>query len=69
MNKRVLILLAIAILPVCAFAVDGVTLINQSTVMAAGGFPYVISQPGSYKLAGNLMVPSGQNGTKSRSPG
>ena len=62
MNKRVLILLAIAILPVCAFAVDGVTLINQSTVMAAGGFPYVISQPGSYKLAGNLMVPSGQNG-------
>jgi hypothetical protein len=32
-------------------------LINQSTVMAAGGFPYVISQAGSYKLSGNLTVP------------
>ena len=29
-------------IPACAFAVDGVTLINQSTVMPAGGFPYVI---------------------------
>lgn len=39
-----------------AFAVDGVVLINQATVMAAGGFPYVINQPGSYKLSGNLVV-------------
>jgi hypothetical protein len=39
-----------------AFAIDGVTLINQSTVMAAGGFPYVINQTGSYKLSGNLQV-------------
>jgi hypothetical protein len=39
-----------------AFAVDGVVLINQSTVMAAGGFPYKITQPGSYKLSGNLAV-------------
>jgi hypothetical protein len=39
-----------------AFAVDGVVLINQSTVMAAGGFPYKITQPGSYKLSGNLVV-------------
>jgi parallel beta-helix repeat protein len=39
-----------------AFAVDGVALINQATVMAAGGFPYVITQPGSYKLSGNLVV-------------
>jgi hypothetical protein len=31
----------------CLFAVDGVVLINQSTVLAAGGFPYAISQPGS----------------------
>jgi hypothetical protein len=39
-----------------AFAVDGQVLINQSTVMAAGGFPYKITQPGSYKLSGNLVV-------------
>jgi hypothetical protein len=41
--------------------VDGVVLINQSTVVAAG-FPYVISQAGSYKLSGNLQVPTGVNG-------
>jgi hypothetical protein len=40
-----------------AFAVDGQVLINQSTVMAAGGFPYAITQPGSYKLSGNLTPP------------
>jgi hypothetical protein len=39
-----------------SFAVDGVVLINQSTVMAAGGFPYQINNPGSYKLSGNLTV-------------
>jgi len=39
-----------------AFAVDGVVLINQATVTAAGGFPYKITQPGSYRLSGNLMV-------------
>jgi parallel beta-helix repeat protein len=39
-----------------AFAVDGVILINQATVMAAGGFPYKITRPGSYKLSGNLVV-------------
>jgi hypothetical protein len=38
------------------YAVDGVVLINQASVNAAGGFPYVISQPGSYKLAGNLVA-------------
>jgi hypothetical protein len=42
---------------VCAFAVDGVVLINQSTVTAGGGFPYRITQPGSYELSGNLTVP------------
>jgi len=42
--------------PTSSFAVDGVVLINQSTVMAGGGFPYIISQPGSYKLSGNLAA-------------
>jgi nitrous oxidase accessory protein NosD len=45
-----------------AFAVDGVVLINQSTVLAAGGFPYKITQPGSYKLSGNLVVPANVDG-------
>jgi len=31
-------------------------LINQSTVLATGGFPYIISNPGSYKLTGNLTM-------------
>ena len=39
-----------------ALAVDGVVLINQATVTAAGGFPYKITQPGSYRLSGNLVV-------------
>jgi hypothetical protein len=38
-------------------AVDGQVLINSSTVSAAGGFPYHITQPGSYKLSGNLQSP------------
>jgi len=44
------------------FAADGQILINQATVTAAGGFPYVISQPGSYKLSGNLVVPANTDG-------
>jgi hypothetical protein len=50
--------LLFALAPASLLAVDGQVLISQSTVIAAGGFPYVISQPGSYKLAGNLVVPA-----------
>jgi hypothetical protein len=39
-----------------AFAVDGTTLINQASVLSAGGFPYRITQSGSYRLSGNLIV-------------
>jgi hypothetical protein len=61
MSKFALVVgLATALLvSMSAFAIDGVVLINQSTVMAAGGFPYKITQPGSYKLSGNLVVPAG----------
>lgn len=62
MTKTVCAMLAMALAPFCAFAVDGVVLINQSTVTAAGGFPYTISQAGSYKLSGNLLVPNGVQG-------
>lgn len=46
-----------------ALAVDGVVLIDQNRALAgnvtpgdAPGFPVVISQPGSYRLAGNLTL-------------
>jgi len=55
MKPAVLVLLSITLLP-AALAVDGVVLINQSTIMAAGGFPYKITQPGSYRLTGNLLA-------------
>jgi len=57
MRKTVFAILVMSMASTCAFAVDGQVLINQSTVMAAGGFPYVISSPGSYKLSGNLTPP------------
>ena len=56
MTKTVLVVLAMVLLPAALFAVDGIVLINQSTVIAAGGFPYRITQPGSYRLSGNLNV-------------
>ena len=58
MKKSALWFLAMMLAPFYAFGVDGVVLINQSSVLAAGGFPYVISTPGTYRLAGNLTVPS-----------
>lgn len=58
-------LAATALLSMGAHAVDGVVLIDQSRVLAgnvtpgdAAGFPLTISQPGSYRLAGNLTVPN-----------
>ena len=57
MTKTVFVVLATALVPFRAFAVDGTVLINQSTVTAAGGFPYKIMQSGSYRLSGNLIVP------------
>jgi hypothetical protein len=52
-----------------AWGVDGVILIDQNRALAgnvtpgdAPGFPVTISQPGSYRLSTNLLVPSGLNG-------
>jgi hypothetical protein len=55
MRKTALVVLTMALVPACVFAVDGQVLINQSTLNAAGG-TYTITQPGSYKLSGNLLV-------------
>lgn len=52
----------VVLFSVSAFAVDGVVLINQASVMAVGGFPYQINNSGSYKLSGNLVVPPNTDG-------
>lgn len=53
----------------CANAVDGMILINQQKAQTgsvtpgdAPGFPVTLTQPGSYRLSGNLTVPD-QNTT------
>jgi hypothetical protein len=64
MSKRTLVILigAALLFSAPAFAIDGQVLINQATVLAAGGFPYKITQPGSYKLSGNLVVAGNTDG-------
>lgn len=42
-----------------AWSVDGVIEINDASVVAAGGYPYIISASGSYVLTGNLTPPTG----------
>jgi hypothetical protein len=56
MRKIITAVLVAALLPAYVFATDGQTLIDKSIVTAAGGFPYKITVPGSYKLAGNLTA-------------
>src|SRR6266567_4493370 len=57
MRKALFVPIAMCLIPFGASAVDGTFLINLSTVTAAGGFPYLITQPGSYRLSGNLQAP------------
>jgi len=38
-------------------AIDGVLEINQAKVDGNGGFPFLIDEPGSYRLTSNLSVP------------
>jgi hypothetical protein len=74
MKNSVLVIVSMALTPCWAFAQNGVVLINQSTVAPnrlppgvpappfTGSFPVKITQPGSYQLSGNLMVPAGVSG-------
>ncbi len=55
--KRNLVLIAFVLCVPALWAADGVIEINQATVEANDGFPYVISEPGSYMLTSNLIVP------------
>jgi hypothetical protein len=41
---------------------DETVLITQSTVLDARGFPLKTTASGSYKLAGNLVVPANASG-------
>ena len=56
MKKRLVLAAFVLCIP-ALWAADGVIEINQADVEANGGFPYVISEPGSYMLTGNLSVP------------
>jgi hypothetical protein len=62
--QRLLLTAAFAALTHGAFASDGITMIDQKdatrgkvTPMDTPGFPVTISEPGSYRLASNLVVP------------
>lgn len=62
--RRTLCAFVFVAFPASIYAVDGVVLIDQSHALAGNltpgdlpGFPVTISQPGSYKLSGNLTVP------------
>jgi len=62
--KRLVWACILASLPASIYADDGVVLIDQDRAAAgnitkgdAPGFPVTISQPGSYRLSGNLTVP------------
>lgn len=46
----------VALAPGHAMATDGVIEINQAKVVAAGGFPFTIGKPGSYRLSSTLDV-------------
>ncbi|HZO55190.1 MAG TPA: right-handed parallel beta-helix repeat-containing protein [Bryobacteraceae bacterium] len=58
------------------FGVDGVVLIDQNRALAGNvtpgdtpGFPIWITQPGSYRLSGNLTVPGELSGIEVRADG
>jgi hypothetical protein len=64
---RKALLAVVCLLPVSAWAVDGVIEINAARAVAGGvtggdqpGYPVTISQPGSYRLTGSLEQPNDQ---------
>jgi len=56
------LLALLALLTVAGSAsAQGYTEVNQAIVDAQGGFPYTISQPGSYRLTSNLIKTAGND--------
>jgi hypothetical protein len=68
MKETVLVVVSLVVATGSALAQNGVVQINQASVAATaanrstGGFPYQITQPGSYQLTGNLVVPANVDG-------
>lgn len=66
MSKLFILVLVAGTLPVFAGNkqdTDNATVrINQASVQDAGGFPFKITAPGSYKLIGDLVVPANTSG-------
>ena len=66
MTSKILQLMVVFALGIGPFAIaddgSGVKLISQETVNEAGGFPYKITKPGSYRLVSNLTVPVNLDG-------
>jgi hypothetical protein len=57
-------LLVLLLTPLPAAAGEGVIEINEAAVLAAGGFPFNLPGPGSYRLTGNLdlsAIPGAEN--------
>jgi hypothetical protein len=50
--------IAALLLLTATYATAAEVVITQASVMAAGGFPYTITEPGSYTLGSNLAVPA-----------
>jgi hypothetical protein len=63
---RRLVVFAVALcgaaLPLLARAVDGVREINAASTGGVFGPIYTISEPGSYRLTSDLVIPTGRNG-------
>ncbi len=59
MRAAAIVFLVLASVAPRAVAGDGRLEINQRMVVAAGGFPFVIRQPGSYVLTGDLTLSAG----------
>lgn len=62
--RRIVCACILSAIPSCIYADNGVILIDQARALAgnvtpgdAPGFPVTISQPGTYRLSGNLTVP------------
>ena len=63
--RRTVCVCMLAAISSSLYAVDGIVLIDQNRALAgnvtpgdAPGFPVTLSQPGSYRLSGNLRVDS-----------
>lgn len=60
--RLLLTMILLAGLPSGARSAEGVSEINQTSILEAGGFPYTLSASGSYVLTSDLAPPPGTDG-------